>query len=162
MNPATEGKPRIAVFPGTFDPITRGHEDIVRRAADIFDRVIIAMGRNTKKQSLFPLEERIAWIREIFKDDPRIEVDTYDELTVEYCRRKGATFIVRGLRSSGDFEYEAHLAQVNRKLDSSIETIFIITSPELSNISSTVVRDIIIYGGDYTPFVPPAVRPVRK
>ena len=162
MNPATEGKPRIAVFPGTFDPITRGHEDIVRRAADIFDRVIIAMGRNTKKQSLFPLEERMAWIREIFKDDPRIEVDTYDELTVEYCRRKGATFIVRGLRSSGDFEYEAHLAQVNRKLDSSVETIFIITSPELSNISSTVVRDIIIYGGDYTPFVPPAVRPVRK
>lgn len=162
MNPATEGKHRIAVFPGTFDPITRGHEDIVRRAADIFDRVIIAMGRNTKKQSLFPLEERMAWIREIFKDDPRIEVDTYDELTVEYCRRKGANFIVRGLRSSGDFEYEAHLAQVNRKLDSSIETIFIITSPELSNISSTVVRDIIIYGGDYTPFVPPAVRPVRK
>jgi pantetheine-phosphate adenylyltransferase len=162
LNPATEGKPRIAVFPGTFDPITRGHEDIVRRAADIFDRVIIAMGRNTKKQSLFPLEERLAWIREIFKDDPRIEVDTYDELTVEYCRRKGATFIVRGLRSSGDFEYEAHLAQVNRKLDSSVETIFIITSPELSNISSTVVRDIIIYGGDYTPFVPPAVRPVRK
>jgi pantetheine-phosphate adenylyltransferase len=162
LNPATEGKPRIAVFPGTFDPITRGHEDIVRRAADIFDRVIIAMGRNTKKQSLFPLEERLAWIREIFKDDPRIEVDTYDELTVEYCRRKGAGFIVRGLRSSGDFEYEAHLAQVNRKLDSSIETIFIITSPELSNISSTVVRDIIIYGGDYTPFVPPAVRPVRK
>ncbi len=162
MNPTTEGKQRIAVFPGTFDPITRGHEDIVRRAADIFDRVIIAMGRNTKKQSLFPLEERLAWIREIFKDDPRIEVDTYDELTVEYCRRKGANFIVRGLRTSGDFEYEAHLAQVNRKLDSSIETIFIITSPELSNISSTVVRDIIIYGGDYTPFVPPAVRPERK
>ena len=162
MNPTTEEKHRIAVFPGTFDPITRGHEDIVRRAADIFDRVIIAMGRNTKKQSLFPLEERLAWIREIFKDDPRIEVDTYDELTVEYCRRKGANFIVRGLRTSGDFEYEAHLAQVNRKLDSSIETIFIITSPELSNISSTVVRDIIIYGGDYTPFVPPAVRPVRK
>ncbi len=162
MNPTTEGKHRIAVFPGTFDPITRGHEDIVRRAADIFDRVIIAMGRNTKKQSLFPLEERLAWIREIFKDDPRIEVDTYDELTVEYCRRKGANFIVRGLRTSGDFEYEAHLAQVNRKLDSSIETIFIITSPELSNISSTVVRDIIIYGGDYTPFVPPAVRPERK
>jgi pantetheine-phosphate adenylyltransferase len=162
LNPTTEEKHRIAVFPGTFDPITRGHEDIVRRAADIFDRVIIAMGRNTKKQSLFPLEERLAWIREIFKDDPRIEVDTYDELTVEYCRRKGANFIVRGLRTSGDFEYEAHLAQVNRKLDSSIETIFIITSPELSNISSTVVRDIIIYGGDYTPFVPPAVRPEMK
>ena len=162
MNPTTEEKHRIAVFPGTFDPITRGHEDIVRRAAEMFDRVIIAMGRNTKKQSLFPLEERLAWIREIFKDDPRIEVDTYDELTVEYCRRKGANFIVRGLRTSGDFEYEAHLAQVNRKLDSSIETIFIITSPELSNISSTVVRDIIIYGGDYTPFVPPAVRPERK
>jgi pantetheine-phosphate adenylyltransferase len=162
VNPETKTKPRIAVFPGTFDPITLGHADIVRRAAEMFDRVIIAMGRNTKKQSLFPLEERLAWIREIFKDDPRIEVDTYDELTVEYCRRKGANFIVRGLRTSGDFEYEAHLAQVNRKLDSSIETIFIITSPELSNISSTVVRDIIIYGGDYTPFVPPAVRPERK
>jgi pantetheine-phosphate adenylyltransferase len=153
---------RIAVFPGTFDPITLGHADIVQRAADFFDKVIIAMGRNTKKQSLFPLDQRMNWVREMFKDNARIEVDTYDELTVEYCRKKGANFIVRGLRTSGDFEYEAHLAQVNRKLDSSIETIFLITSPELSNISSTVVRDIIIYGGDYTPFVPSVVRPARK
>jgi pantetheine-phosphate adenylyltransferase len=157
LNPATEGKPRIAVFPGTFDPITRGHEDIVRRAADIFDRVIIAMGRNTKKQSLFPLEERMAWIREIFKDDPRIEVDTYDELTVEYCRRKGATFIVRGLRSSGDFEYEAHLAQVNRKLDSSIETVFLMADARRQAIASKLVKEIARLGGDVSQFVPPPV-----
>jgi pantetheine-phosphate adenylyltransferase len=150
---------KIAVFPGTFDPITLGHADIVQRATGIFDEVVVAVGRNTKKQNLFPLEQRMNWIRELFKEQPGIRVESYEELTVAFCRKVGASYIIRGLRSSGDFEYEAHLAQVNRKLDSGIETIFLITSPELNNISSTVVRDIIVYGGDYTPFVPSVVKP---
>jgi pantetheine-phosphate adenylyltransferase len=99
------------------------------------------------------------WIRELFRDHSGIRVESYEELTVAFCRKVGASYIIRGLRSTGDFEYEAHLAQVNRKLDASIETIFLITSPELNNISSTVVRDIIVYGGDYTAFVPSVVRP---
>ena len=150
---------KTAVFPGTFDPITLGHADIVQRAAGIFDEVVVAVGKNSKKQNLFPLEQRMNWIRELFKDYPGIRVESYEELTVAFCRKVGASYIIRGLRSTGDFEYEAHLAQVNRKLDSGIETIFLITSPELNNISSTVVRDIIVYGGDYTPFVPSVVRP---
>ncbi|MEY3983782.1 MAG: hypothetical protein RL160_1341 [Bacteroidota bacterium] len=149
---------KTAVFPGTFDPITLGHADIVMRAANIFDEVVVAVGKNSKKQNLFPLEQRMNWIRELFKNNPGIRVESYEELTVAFCRKVGASYIIRGLRSSGDFEYEAHLAQVNRKLDSGIETIFLITSPELNNISSTVVRDIIVYGGDYTPFVPSVVR----
>ena len=150
---------KTAVFPGTFDPITLGHADIVQRATGIFDEVVVAVGKNSNKQNLFPLEQRMNWIRELFKDYPGIRVESYEELTVAFCRKVGASYIIRGLRSSGDFEYEAHLAQVNRKLDSGIETIFLITSPELNNISSTVVRDIIVYGGDYTPFVPSVVRP---
>lgn len=150
---------KTAVFPGTFDPITLGHADIVHRATGIFDEVVVAVGKNSKKQNLFPLEQRMEWIRELFKDYPSIRVESYEELTVAFCRKVGASYIIRGLRSSGDFEYEAHLAQVNRKLDSGIETIFLITSPELNNISSTVVRDIIVYGGDYTPFVPSVVKP---
>jgi pantetheine-phosphate adenylyltransferase len=150
---------KIAVFPGTFDPITLGHADIVQRAAGIFDEVVVAVGKNSKKQNLFPLEQRMGWIRDIFQGHPGIRVESYEELTVAFCRKIGASYIVRGLRTSGDFEYEAHLAQVNRKLDASIETIFLITSPELNNISSTVVRDIMVYGGDYTPFVPSVVRP---
>jgi pantetheine-phosphate adenylyltransferase len=150
---------KTAVFPGTFDPITLGHADIVMRAASIFDEVIVAVGKNSKKQNLFPLEQRMNWIRELFRDHSGIRVESYEELTVAFCRKVGASYIIRGLRSTGDFEYEAHLAQVNRKLDASIETIFLITSPELNNISSTVVRDIIVYGGDYTAFVPSVVRP---
>jgi pantetheine-phosphate adenylyltransferase len=150
---------KTAVFPGTFDPITLGHADIVMRAASIFDEVVVAVGKNSKKQNLFPLEQRMNWIRELFRDHSGIRVESYEELTVAFCRKVGASYIIRGLRSTGDFEYEAHLAQVNRKLDASIETIFLITSPELNNISSTVVRDIIVYGGDYTAFVPSVVRP---
>jgi pantetheine-phosphate adenylyltransferase len=129
------------------------------RAASIFDEVVVAVGKNSKKQNLFPLEQRMNWIRELFRDHSGIRVESYEELTVAFCRKVGASYIIRGLRSTGDFEYEAHLAQVNRKLDASIETIFLITSPELNNISSTVVRDIIVYGGDYTAFVPSVVRP---
>lgn len=150
-------EPRIAVFAGTFDPITRGHVDIIRRSLALFDKVIVAIGVNTKKQTLFSLEDRSNWIREIFKNEPGVEVADYTDLTVNYCRQRAARYILRGLRNGSDFDYEAHIAQVNRELAPEIETVFVISSPELSYISSTIVRDLIIYGGDYSGFVPESV-----
>lgn len=149
--------PRVAVFAGTFDPITKGHVDIITRSLSMFDKVVIAIGVNTKKQTLFSLEDRKAWIEAIFKNEPRIEVDDYTDLTVNYCRQIGASYILRGLRNGSDFDYEAHIAMVNKELAPEIETIFIISSPELSYISSTIVRDLIIYGGDYSGFVPETI-----
>ncbi len=148
---------RIAVFAGTFDPITKGHVDIVKRSLPLFDSIIIAIGVNSKKQNLFPLETRLEWIKQIFRDEPKVEIDSYDELTVDYCNKKNASYILRGLRNGSDFDYEAHIAQVNRELENNIETVFMITSPELSYISSTIVRDLIVYGGDYKSFVPAEV-----
>ena len=148
---------KIAVFAGTFDPITLGHVDIINRNLRLVDKMIIAIGVNTKKQTLFSLEDRMAWIKEIFKDEPKIEVDNYTDLTVNYCRSKGAKYIMRGLRNGSDFDYEAHIAQVNKELAPEIETLFTISSPELSYISSTIVRDLIQYGGDYSNFVPNSV-----
>ncbi|MCC7297890.1 MAG: pantetheine-phosphate adenylyltransferase [Bacteroidia bacterium] len=148
---------KIAVFAGTFDPITLGHVDIINRSLRLVDKMIIAIGVNTKKQTLFSLEDRMAWIQEIFKDEPKIEVDNYTDLTVNYCRSKGAKYIMRGLRNGSDFDYEAHIAQVNKELAPEIETLFTISSPELSYISSTIVRDLILYGGDYSNFVPNSV-----
>jgi pantetheine-phosphate adenylyltransferase len=148
---------KIAIFAGTFDPITLGHADIIKRSLSLFDKVIIAIGVNTKKQTLFSLEDRRKWVQEIFKDEPKVEVDDYTDLTVNYCRSMGARYILRGLRNGSDFDYEAHIAQVNKELAPEIETVFIISSPELSYISSTIVRDLILYGGDYSHFVPNAV-----
>lgn len=148
---------RIAVFAGTFDPITIGHVDIIRRSLPLFDKIVVAIGVNTKKQTLFSLDDRMKWIAEIFKHDPKIEVDNYTDLTVNYCRNKGANYILRGLRNGSDFDYEAHIAQVNSELAPEVETIFTISSPELSYISSTIVRDLILYGGDYSRFVPETV-----
>lgn len=148
---------KIAVFVGTFDPITLGHVDIIKRSLGLFDKVVVAIGVNTKKQTLFSLEDRIAWVKNIFKDEPQIEVDNYTDLTVNYCRKIGAKYILRGLRNGSDFDYEAHIAQVNKELAPEIETVFTISSPELSYISSTIVRDLILYGGDYSSFVPTAV-----
>lgn len=148
---------RIAVFAGTFDPITKGHVDIVRRSLPLFDSVIVAVGINAKKQNLFPLEKRVEWIKNIFKDEGRVKVDSYEELTVEFCRKNNAQYILRGLRNGSDFDYEAHIAQLNKEMAPEIETIFMITSPELSYISSTIVRDLIVYGGDYKSFVPEEV-----
>jgi pantetheine-phosphate adenylyltransferase len=149
---------RIAVFAGTFDPITLGHVDIINRSLHLFDKIIVAIGVNTKKQTLFGLEDREKWISEIFKSEPKIEVASYSDLTVAFCREHGARYILRGLRNGSDFDYEAHIAQLNRQLAPEIETVFAITSPELSYISSTIVRDLIIYGGDFKPFVPAAVQ----
>lgn len=149
---------KIALFPGSFDPITLGHEDIIRRALPLFDKIIVAVGTNANKAYMFPLEKRIEWIKETFKDTPQIEATTYTGLTVTYAKKVGANFILRGLRNPADFEFEKAIAQTNRKLEGDLETIFLLTASGLSNISSSIVRDVMRNGGDYTPFVPNAVR----
>jgi pantetheine-phosphate adenylyltransferase len=145
---------RIAIFPGSFDPITKGHENIILRASQLFDKIIVAVGNNSDKNSFFTLEQRVEFIKQTFVTKSSIEVDTYDGLTVEYCKRMNARFILRGLRSSLDFEYEKSISQLNRSLAGDIDTIFLITSPEFAAISSTIVRDILANKGDVTPFIP--------
>lgn len=145
---------RIAVFPGSFDPFTIGHESIVRRAIPLFDRIIVAIGENSSKSSFFPIEKRMQWIEEVFQDDETVSVSTYQGLTVEYCKNVGALYLLRGLRTSADFEYERMIAQVNRAMVSEIESIFLLTEPEYSAINSTIVREIIRAGGDASQFLP--------
>ena len=145
---------RIAIFPGSFDPITKGHENIILRASLLFDKIIVAVGNNSDKNSFFTLEQRVEFIKQTFVTKSDIEVDTYDGLTVEYCKRMNARFILRGLRNSLDFEYEKSISQLNRNLDSDVDTVFLITSPEFAAISSTIVREIIANKGDVTSFVP--------
>ncbi|HOK52053.1 MAG: pantetheine-phosphate adenylyltransferase [Bacteroidales bacterium] len=145
---------RIAVFPGSFDPFTIGHESIVRRALNLFDRIIIAIGINTNKTDFFPLEKRLQWIKEVFEYEEKVSVMSYTGLTVDFCRKQNARFIIRGLRTSADFEYERSIAQVNRAMADDIETIFILTLPEHTAITSTLVRDILRHGGDASKFLP--------
>ncbi len=145
---------RIAVFPGSFDPLTRGHESIVRRAVPLFDEIFIAIGENAEKKGFFPVEKRIEWIERVFGDLPTVTVSTYSGLTVEYCRKIGAEFIVRGLRTSADFEFERSIGQINKQLEPSVETVFFLTTPEFSALTSSIVRDIIRHGGDPLPFIP--------
>ena len=148
---------RIAVFPGSFDPITKGHESIVKRAIPLFDKIIIAIGINAGKNSMFDLEQRKLWIKSTFKNNPTIEVITYTGLTVDFCKAQNAYFILRGLRSYSDFEYESGIAQMNKSLISNVETVFLLTEPECSHISSTIVRDIIRNKGKVEQFLPNAV-----
>ena len=148
---------RIAVFAGTFDPVTMGHVDVVRRAAPLFDEIIIAIGVNTAKKTLFSLEKRTEWLKRTFSDLPNIRIEHYEGLTVNFCESVGAKYLLRGLRNGTDFDYEAHIAQLNKSLDSKIETVFMMTSPEFSFISSTLVRDLVIHKGDYQPYVPNSV-----
>jgi len=145
---------KIAIFPGSFDPFTIGHESIVRRAIPLFDKIIVAIGYNSAKSGYFPLEKRKSWIEDIFRNDKSIIVDTYEDLTANFCRLKNAAYILRGLRTAADFEYERAIAQMNKMLEQQIETIFILTKPEHSFISSTIVREVIKYGGDASKFVP--------
>jgi pantetheine-phosphate adenylyltransferase len=148
---------RIAVFPGSFDPFTLGHESIVRRALDLFDEIIIAVGKNSTKANLFTVEQRSNWIKAVFANEPRVKVEWYEGLTITYCKSQNARYILRGLRTSADFGFERGIAQVNKAMDNSIETIFILALPEHSAISSTIIRDIIKNGGNAAPFVPKEV-----
>ncbi len=148
---------RVAIFPGSFDPITRGHESIVRRAIPLFDEIIIAVGRNAEKKQFFPLGRRLEWIRQVFRHDPSVTVQSYDGLTVNLCKKAGARYILRGLRTSADFEFERSIGQINRQLSPDIETVFLLTTPEYTALNSSMVREIIRYGGDAAPFVPEGI-----
>lgn len=145
---------RIAVFPGSFDPFTVGHESIVRRALPLFDKIFIAIGFNTNKQGFFPLEKRLDWIRKVFRDESKIDVDSYEGLTVDYCKKQKARYLLRGLRTSEDFEYERAIAQVNKAMEQGIESVFLLTTPEHTFIKSSIVRDIIRQKGDARKFLP--------
>jgi len=149
---------KVAVFPGSFDPFTIGHEGIVRRALSIFDEIIIAVGANALKKSYYSLETRKSMISKVFGNESRIRVDHYEGLTVDYCKKNGAHYILRGLRTSADFEFERAIGQVNRALDSGIESVFLLSTPEHTPINSTIVRDIIRSGGDASKFVPAAIK----
>ncbi len=145
---------RIAVFAGSFDPFTVGHEDVVKRGLYMFDRIIIAIGYNTNKRGFFPLERRKEWIRQVFHDEPRVIVDHYDGLTVDYCRKVGARYLLRGLRTAADFEYERAISQINKAMAPEVESVFLLTSPEHTPVNSTIVRDIIRHGGNAEKFLP--------
>jgi pantetheine-phosphate adenylyltransferase len=147
---------RIAVFPGSFDPITVGHVDIVRRAMPLFDEIIIGIGDNTNKKYFFSIEDREAFIRKVFTAQPSISVKRYYGLTIDFCREQNAEYILRGLRTSADFEFERAIAQNNRAM-SGIETIFIVSDPQFSHISSTIVRDILLHKGNASQFVPEGI-----
>ncbi|MBL7110738.1 MAG: pantetheine-phosphate adenylyltransferase [Bacteroidales bacterium] len=145
---------KTAVFAGSFDPITVGHESIVRRAMPLFDAIVIAIGSNTLKQNYFKLEKRKQMIRDVFADEEKISVDEYEGLTVDYCKKIGATYLLRGLRTSADFEYERAIAQLNKSMYPEVESVFLLTIPEHTPINSTIVRDIIRHGGDAKKFLP--------
>jgi len=148
---------RIALFPGTFDPITIGHLDIIHRALPLFDKLVIGIGRNANKSAMFSEEQRMKWIKEIFRDNPKVSVAVYEGLTVECFRKVGANFIVRGIRYVNDFEYEKAIADMNRSLDKDIETVFLTCLPQYTSVASTLVRDVIRNGGDARQFLPQAV-----
>ena len=148
---------KIAVFPGSFDPITLGHVSVVARAIPLFDKIIIAVGVNADKKSMFTVEQRKAWIEAAFKKYPSVSVDVYEGLTIHYCKKRGAQFILRGLRTATDFEFERGIGQVNRKLDESIETVFLLTEAQFTPITSSIVRDVYRNGGDISSMVPEAV-----
>lgn len=145
---------KIAVFPGSFDPITKGHEDIIIRAIPLFDKIIVAIGHNQDKKVYFSIQKRIEFLRIVFKNYPTIQVEEYSGLTVDFCKKIGARFILRGLRTSADFEFERSIAQVNKKLHPEIETVFLLTLPEYTALNSSVIRDILRHGGDPSQFIP--------
>ena len=154
---------RICLFPGTFDPLTLGHVDIINRAIPLFDKIVVAIGSNVAKEPMFTAQQRVAWIKEIYKDEPKVKGAYYEGLTVNYCKAIGAHFILRGIRYVSDFEYEKAIADANRTLDNSIETIFLTGEPKYTSVASTIVRDIIRNGGNASPFLPDVVaRSVEK
>jgi len=148
---------RRAVFPGSFDPITLGHENIIRRAIPMFDEIVIAIGVNGSKKTMFTLAQRIQMLERVFSNAPSVKVETFSGLTVRFCEKVKADWMLRGVRNGGDFEYERTIAQMTKKLNPSLETVILFTDPEFAPISSTVVRDILANGGDVSNFVPKAV-----
>lgn len=148
---------QIAVFPGSFDPVTLGHVSIIKRAIPLFDKIIISIGVNSEKKNMFSLDNRISWIKEIFRAEPKISVDSYTGLTIDYCRAKNARYILRGLRTAADFEFERGIGQVNKKLADDIETVFLLTEAQYTPISSSIIRDVIRHGGDVSGMIPAEV-----
>ncbi len=145
---------KIAIFPGSFSPFTVGHQSVVDRALPLFDKIIISIGINSEKNQYFSIEERLQWIKDVYGNNPKIEIKFYEGLTVDFCKKENANYILRGLRDSHDFKFEKGIAQMNKDLNKEIETIFIITPPEISHISSSIIRDIIKNGGDVSQFLP--------
>ena len=150
---------RIALFPGSFDPITLGHVDIIERAVPLFDEIKIAVGTNSAKKYLFPLHQRVEWIEQTFVHEPKISVITYEGLTVDFAREQGVQFLLRGLRNPADFEFEKAIAQANREMVPDLETVFLLTSARYAYISSSIVREVYNHGGDFQKFVPSTVQP---
>ena len=147
----------IAIFPGSFDPFTLGHESIVLRAMSLFDKIIIGIGSNTSKTAFFTVEQRLEMLRELFAGNPKVKVMYFNDLTTDFCKRVGARYMLRGLRTSSDFEYEKVIAQVNQTMLPEVETLFMLTLPEHAAINSSVVREIMRYGGDVSKFVPKGI-----
>ena len=148
---------RICLFPGTFDPVTLGHIDIINRALPLFDKLVIGIGRNTNKEPMFSEKQRLQWVNEIYKDNPGVEAVVYDGLTVECCKKVGANFILRGIRYVNDFEYEKAIADMNRSLEHHVETIFLTCLPQFTSVASTLVRDVLKNGGNVSQFLPEVV-----
>lgn len=148
---------RICLFPGTFDPITLGHIDILKRALPLFDHIVVGIGQNANKTPMFSTEQRIEWVNEIFRNEKKVSASVYAGLTIQYCKKINARFILRGIRFVSDFEYEKTIADANRSLDRSIETVFLTGEPQYTSVASTIVRDILRNGGDASSFLPPEV-----
>ena len=154
---------RICLFPGTFDPVTLGHTDIIDRALPLFDKIIVGIGRNINKTPMFSDQQRIDWLNKIYADNENVQAVLYDGLTVNCCKEVGANFILRGIRYVNDFEYEKAIADMNRSLADNIETVFLTCLPQFTSVASTLVRDVLRNGGDVSPFLPKAVnRSIKK
>jgi pantetheine-phosphate adenylyltransferase len=151
-------QPRIAVFPGSFDPVTLGHVDIVKKGLSLFDKVIIGIGNNAEKKYMFPLQKREQWLKEVFAEEPRVEVNLYSGLTIDFCREVNAGFILRGLRNAADFEFEKAIAHTNNIISGGIETVFVLSRQEYGSLSSSIVRDVLRHGGNASIFLPAGVR----
>lgn len=149
---------KIAVFPGSFDPITTGHMELINRALPLFDEIVVAIGVNSNKKYLFPLEQRLAWLEEVFKNQPKVSVAHYTGLTVTFAHSINANYMLRGLRNASDFDYEKTISQLNTIIGDGLETVFLISSPQYSHVSSTIVREIIRAGGDASPFLPKEIK----